>query len=1289
MAIQIQLRRGTSVQWSTANTILAEAEIAVELDTYQYKIGDGYTNWSDLPYGGIHGPMAGIDTEVVFNNKGIANGSIAFTFDYTTNTLNLSNTLIVSNTISTGNLIATDVYVNTLTVNNTLDVYTLSVNTDLTVGNTLTVTGELIAVSNLEVYDTLNVNNNVNVLNTITTNNSIVYSTLDVYDVLNVNNTLNITNTLVVSNTASIANVLTFGNNFILGANLNNGELEQIGPALVLGTDASILSNGPESIPWYAPQGGSFATEQHLFFANASLVQVGNSSSYFNLYNDSLSFYDIAGNKAGSISVASLDVDALTANTLVIDGVSSGSVGSDSISANTITVTTSITVGDETTGISINATSFTGTSNNTLYVGDVYYDNVVSNSQLSANLENYSNTFLMLANDATTYSNAVYYTDTIVGLVNTAIGSNAATTYSNAVYYTDTVVGRVNTAISSNAATTYSNAVLYTDTVVGRVNTAITSNASTTYSNAVYYTDTVVGRVNTAITSNAATTYSNAVYYTDTVVGRVNTAITANAATTYANAVLYTDTVIGFVNSAIISNVYISYSNSVNYTDTKIGLVNTAITSNASSAYSNAVYYTDTVIGFVNTAITANSTTAYSNAVTFASNASNISTGTINEGRLPYRMDQNVRKVDDVEFHNITITGMIVSGNVTVIGSNNLSISDNMIYLNSNNFVTNPDLGFAGNYYDGVYHHAGFFRDASDGVWKVFENYKPEPDASPYIDTGNNTFRIANFQANTIYIGNTNFYATINNTSYSGSANNSTYLNGNTASDLRTYSETLSTNAYANSVLYTDTKIGLVNTAITANAATAYSNAVAYTDTKASASYANAVTYVDTKIGLVNTAITANASAAYSNAVSYVDTKIGLVNTAITANAATAYSNAVAYVDNKLYVNTYSLSTNLTNYAQLSGATFSGDVTLNKNLYATYIVGTNGLLIEQKNAASFLSLKNNGYEWKIYPSGPMEMGGSLIGGSYGANKLDFAGAAILEGGNFGSQIKASNDRSTYYTWTFGGDGVLTLPTGSKISANGTTGTVGQILTSNGTVAYWANTSGGFSNGQSISVNNFVVNGALTANSSNGSYGQVLTSNGTSVYWAAAVSPINATSQTFTGNGSSTTFTLSLSVADQKNIIVSLNGLLQVPVTHYTISGTVLTFTDAPFSGSIVEVRNMEGVVISGGSGSVSASITITPKSAAYTLQASDNGGMVSITTGGVTVPSGVLTAGMNVTIYNNSSSSQTITQGSSVTMYLAGATTPTTGNRTLGPNGLATIICVGTDTFTISGPGLS
>ena len=98
-------------------------------------------------------------------------------------------------------------------------------------------------------------------------------------------------------------------------------------------------------------------------------------------------------------------------------------------------------------------------------------------------------------------------------------------------------------------------------------------------------------------------------------------------------------------------------------------------------------------------------------------------------------------------------------------------------------------------------------------------------------------------------------------------------------------------------------------------------------------------------------------------------------------------------------------------------------------------------------------------------------------------------------------------------------------------------------------------------------------------------------------------------------------------------------------------------------------------------------IVLNSQSSAYVLVATDNGKLISITTGGVTVPASIFTAGQNIAIYNNSGSSQTITQGTSVTMTVAG--TATTGNRTLAQNGVATVICTASNTFVISGAGLT
>lgn len=52
MADKIQHRRDTAERWKQYNPILLEGEVGYELDTDQYKLGDGEHAWNDLPYRG-------------------------------------------------------------------------------------------------------------------------------------------------------------------------------------------------------------------------------------------------------------------------------------------------------------------------------------------------------------------------------------------------------------------------------------------------------------------------------------------------------------------------------------------------------------------------------------------------------------------------------------------------------------------------------------------------------------------------------------------------------------------------------------------------------------------------------------------------------------------------------------------------------------------------------------------------------------------------------------------------------------------------------------------------------------------------------------------------------------------------------------------------------------------------------------------------------------------------------------------------------------------------------------
>jgi hypothetical protein len=49
---QIQLRRDTSANWSSANPVLAEGEIGMDMTVNAFKVGDGVSAWDDIDYAG-------------------------------------------------------------------------------------------------------------------------------------------------------------------------------------------------------------------------------------------------------------------------------------------------------------------------------------------------------------------------------------------------------------------------------------------------------------------------------------------------------------------------------------------------------------------------------------------------------------------------------------------------------------------------------------------------------------------------------------------------------------------------------------------------------------------------------------------------------------------------------------------------------------------------------------------------------------------------------------------------------------------------------------------------------------------------------------------------------------------------------------------------------------------------------------------------------------------------------------------------------------------------------------
>lgn len=81
-------------------------------------------------------------------------------------------------------------------------------------------------------------------------------------------------------------------------------------------------------------------------------------------------------------------------------------------------------------------------------------------------------------------------------------------------------------------------------------------------------------------------------------------------------------------------------------------------------------------------------------------------------------------------------------------------------------------------------------------------------------------------------------------------------------------------------------------------------------------------------------------------------------------------------------------------------------------------------------------------------------------------------------------------------------------------------------------------------------------------------------------WASIDINFQITSQTITPDGITNTFTLDQSTSAEK-IIVTINGVTQIPNTNYTVSGTTFVLMETPLSTDIIEIRFISPVPASG------------------------------------------------------------------------------------------------------------
>lgn len=619
-------------------------------------------------------------------------------------------------------------------------------------------------------------------------------------------------------------------------------------------------------------------------------------------YSNAVAYSSNASNlSSGTVAIARIPtVDAVN-NTSVSYVATANSVKTAydaAISANTRAASAQTAASDAYTNATTFAANASNLSSGTVAIARIPVVDAVNNTSVS---------FVATANSVKTAYDAAISANTLANTALTAAGA----AYTNA------------TAFSSNA----------TNLTSGTVNSARLPSGNSTAAGAVVLVDSVA---NTSTTAAASAASVKTAY---------DAAITANtnaqtAATSAASA----------------------YTNAVSYTDTKIGTANTAMAANAAAAYTNAVSYVDTKIGTANTAMVANAAAAYTNATTFAANATNISSGTVNIARLPVLDAVNNTSVSYVATANSVKTAYdaAITANtnaqtaLTAAGSaytNAVSYTDSKIatansaitgnaaaaYTNAVSY-TDTKIGTANTAMAAnaatAYTNATIFAanasNANNGTlaearlpYRMNQNLRTTD--SPTFANGTFTGGVS-IGGDLVVTGNvtsTNVQSLavadpliklgVGNAGdtywggftfhYSGSGNTTNHaglVRSPSSKEFILMSTFGDETAVAdnNTINISDPSFSYAN--LTVNLLKA-GNATVFSTLNATSfsGTANNSSYLGgSSLATVQGQITGNAATAYTNAVSYTDTKIGTANTAMVANAAAAYTNATTFSAN-------------------------------------------------------------------------------------------------------------------------------------------------------------------------------------------------------------------------------------------------------------------------------------------------------------------------------------------------------------------------------------------------------
>lgn len=540
----------------------------------------------------------------------------------------------------------------------------------------------------------------------------------------------------------------------------------------------------------------------------------------------------------------------------------------------------------------------------------------------------------------------------------------------------------------------------------------------------------------------------------------------------------------------------------------------------------------------------------------------------------------------------------------------------------------NPDLGFAFGYYDTSYQHGGFFRDASDGIFKIFKGYTPEPDESPYINTSHPTFALADFQVNALYgnvIGNvTGTVSSISNHSTTDlTEGTNLYYTDERARNAISASGDLSYNSSTGVLSVTTYKTSNFNTDFSNKTTTDLTEGTNLYFTNARArnaiSASGDLSYNPTTgILSVTTYKTVNFNADFSNKTTtdltegtnlyYTDERVD----DRVSNLVVAGSNInVVYDDN---ANTLTISANSMGGYDLTNNTTDDLAEGLNNLYYTDQRVTDWLAqyIVINDTSEFGGLSYNSLTGVIDHSGITTSeilskfsaaNGITYNSSNGSIGLDSSASVefvdLILTGNLvvngtTTSINTVEMQVSDNIITLNSDlTALTPPTeNAGIEVNrGIEHNVG--IRWNETTDKWQFTNNGIvyqdigslasSNTDDLSEGtiNLYYTDSRVDTRVNILRTDLETSGNSSVHFDNLTNVPVIVKDVFTGNGTQTDFTLSATPGSPEALIVTMNGVTQTPGGDYTVSGTIISFVNPLPDSQVAIVRHVGYQVVGG------------------------------------------------------------------------------------------------------------